>query len=235
MSKLTVILIFCSLLSFSQDKEVKDITSFPNSVIILNIGYNSWVSPPKGMEVSPLSISADIYGIYTLVGKNNFISLAAGGGFGTQNIRSNTSFISNTDSSFFQPIPEDLKYNKNKITSVFVDIPIEIRIRKRPNSRDKAGIVRKRNIRFALGFKVGYCIQKYIKYDGQDYRSYNYGNRIKFKEYRLKNILPYRYGVYARMGVGKISLSAYYALIDFFEKDKGPVLRSFTLGLSINI
>lgn len=227
-------MVFCSLLSFSQEKEIEDITSYPNSIIILNVGYNSWVEPPDNMEISPMSVGFDVYGVYTLLGKNSFISLAAGGGFSTQNIKSDFMLVG-ADSSYFQKIPSDLTYHKNKITTVFVDLPIEIRLRVRPNSRDKAGIVRKRNLRFALGFKVGYNIQRYVKYDGQDYRLYNYGNNIKFKEYRLDNILLYRYGLYVRMGVGKISISAYYSLTDFFQKNKGPQLRPFSLGLSINI
>jgi len=234
LNRLLIILVFCSLFSFSQEKEVEDITSYPNSVITLNINYNSWTNPPPTMEISPLSVGFDIYGLYTFMGKNKFVSLAAGGGFGIQNVKSNSSLI-NADSSYFQTLPKELNYRKNKITTVFIDVPIELRFRVRPNSRDKAGIVRKRNFRVALGFKVGYNIQRYIKYDGDDYRLFNYGNEIKFKEYRIKNNLLYRYGVYARIGVGKLSLSAYYALSNFFETDKGPTLRPFAFGISVNI
>lgn len=220
--------------SFSQDKEVKDITSYPNPSIIFNLNYNSWLSPPTDMKISPSSMGVDIYGVYTLLGKEQFISLVAGGGFSVQNIKSD-SYLMNTDSSYFVKLPTDLEYKNNKITTVFFDIPIEIRLRSRPNPRDKAGIVRKRNFRFAFGFKIGYNIQRYIKYDGEDYRTFNYQNPIKFKEYRLNNILLYRYGIYSRIGIGKISLTAYYALSTFFIKEKGPSLRPFSIGLSINI
>jgi len=153
LNRLLIILVFCSLFSFSQEKEVEDITSYPNSVITLNINYNSWTNPPPTMEISPLSVGFDIYGLYTFMGKNKFVSLAAGGGFGIQNVKSNSSLI-NADSSYFQTLPKELNYRKNKITTVFIDVPIELRFRVRPNSRDKAGIVRKRNFRVALGFKV---------------------------------------------------------------------------------
>ena len=226
---------FFSLLSFSQDKEVRDITSYPNPVIVFNWTYNSWIGDlSPQMQVSPLSMGVDLYAMQTLLGKNNFMSVALGGGVSVQNIKSN-SYLFSADSSCFEPIPKELKYSKNKLSTVFIDLPIELRFRVRPNPRDKAGIVRKRNFRCALGFKIGYNIQNYIKYEGEDYREANYNKQIKFKEYHLKNILPYRYGVYARLGVGSFSLHAYYALTSLFEKEKGPLLRPFSIGLSITI
>ena len=234
MRYLIFILLLVSQLSFSQEKEVRDITSYPNPIIIFNLSYNSFISVPDEMEVSPFSMGVDIYGMHTIIGKNNFMALAVGGGFSVQNIKSNSLLVS-ADSSYFQKLPDDLKYSKNKLATVFVDLPIELRFRSRPNPRDKAGIVRKRNFRLALGFKIGYNIQRYIKYDGEDYRASNYGTQIKFKEYRLKNVLQYRYGVYTRIGIGKVSLFAYYALTDLFEKNKGTELRPYSVGISIMI
>lgn len=186
------------------------------------------------MEISPFSTGVDVYLMQAIAGKDNFISLAVGGGLSVQNIKSNSYLIS-ADSSYFKPISSDLKYSKSKISTVFFDLPIEIRLRSRPKAKDKAGIVRKRNFKFALGFKIGYNFQRYIKYEGEDYRAHNYGNKVKFKEYNLKNILRYRYGVYTSIGVGNFSLYAYYALTDFFENKKGPKLRPFSVGLSIQI
>ncbi len=235
MKKITFIFLFFSLLSYSQDKEVKDITSYPNSVISFNWSYNSFLGNlSPNMNVSPLSMGVDIYAMKTLLGKEQFVSMAMGGGLSVQNIKSN-SFLTSADSSYFVEIPKELNYSKNKLSTVFLDIPIEIRLRVRPNPRDKAGIVRKRNFRCALGFKIGYNIQNYIKYAGEDYRNANYGNKIKFKEYNLKNILPYRYGLYTRVGIGSFSLYAYYALTTLFETGKGPLLRPFSIGLSITI
>jgi hypothetical protein len=151
-----------------------------------------------------------------------------------QNIKSNA-FLVNQDSSYFSPIPSGLEYNRNKITTVFVDIPLELRFRSRPTPPNKSGKVRKRNFKLALGFKLGYKVQSYIKYDGEDYRSTNYASSIKYKEYRLNNILAYRYGVYARIGYGKFSAYGYFALTDFFENKKGPELRPFAVGLTITI
>jgi len=232
--RLLAILLLSQLISFSQEKEIKEITTYPNSVIQFNWYYNSFTEVPKVMALSPSSMGIDVYALGTVLGKKSFVSLAIGAGFSVQNYKSDT-YIVNSDSSYFLKIPKDITYHKNKIAIVFVDIPIELRFRSRPTPRDKAGIVRKRNFRFAVGFKVGYSLQRYLKYDGKDYRNGNNGTQIKYKEYRLKNFLLYRYGVYSKIGIGKVSIQGYYSLTNLFIKDKGPSLVPFSIGLSINI
>jgi len=234
MKILLTFFVFISLFSSAQEKELKDITSYPNQTLIVNWSYNSFLNNTDDLKVSPLSTGVDIYLMQTLAGKDNFLSLAIGGGISVQNIKSN-SYLVSTDSSFFNSISKDLKYSKSKVSTVFLDLPIEIRLRSRPKPKDKAGIVRKRNFKFAIGFKIGYNFQRYIKYEGEDYRAHNYGNNVKFKEYNLDNILLYRYGVYSTVGIGNFSLYAYYALTEFFENKKGPQLRPFSVGISIQI
>ena len=235
MKQFVLILLFLiSLSSVAQEKEIKEITSYPNSIIKFNWYYNSFQDVPKEMDLSPMSMGVDVYGLGTLFGRKSFVSLAMGFGFSAHNYKSDA-YIVNADSLYFKKIPEDLTYHKNKFTTVFVDIPIELRFRTRPKSRDKAGIVRKRNFRFTIGFKVGYSLQRYMKYDGEDFRALNYGNQIKYKEYRLENFLPYRYGAYASIGIGKISLYGYYALSDLLVANKGAKLVPFSVGLSINL
>jgi hypothetical protein len=231
---ISIIIVLFTFNSYSQDKEIKEITSYPNPSIIVNWTYASYIDIPKGMEISPLSMAFDIYGMYPFIGKKSFVSLAAGLGLSAQNLKSNN-FLLNSDTSVFIPIPKNLNYLQNKITTLFLDLPVEIRFRSRPKPPSKGGKVRKRNVKFAMGFKVGYNIQSYVKYDGKDYRAHNYGKDIKFKEYRIRNLQKLRYGVYGRLGYGKFSIYGYYALTNLFENNKGPEMRPFAVGLSIMI
>lgn len=234
MKLLLSVFLFLNLVVIAQEKELKDITTYPNPTLIINWSYNSFTEIPAAMEVSPLSTGVDIYALKTLFGKDNFISMAMGAGISVQNIKSN-SYLVSAEYSYFIVIPDDLKYRNSKLSTVFIDVPIELRLRSRPKPKDKAGIVRKRNFKYALGFKMGYNIQRYVKYEGEDYRAHNYGEKVKFKTYKIEHVLPFRYGVYTRIGVGKFSLYGYYALSDFFENKKGPRLRPFSIGISIQI
>jgi hypothetical protein len=230
-----IILLLIQTNLWAQEDEIKEITAYPNPTIIVNWNYNSWYNTPSEINISPLSMGVDIYKMFPVFGKESFFSFAIGSGISVQNIKSDIYLDLNDGATILQKIPNELKYSSNKISTVFVDIPLEIRLRNRPHAPKKGGVIRKRNFRFALGFKIGYILQRYIKYDGQDYRNFNYGNYIKFKEYRIPNVLKYRYGVYFRGGYGKFALTAFYALSPFFEKNKSYTLYPFSIGLSINI
>ncbi|MBN2668398.1 MAG: outer membrane beta-barrel protein [Bacteroidales bacterium] len=220
-------------LSYSQDAEIKEITSYPNPSLIFNWAYNSWLEVPEKVDISPLSMGIDLSGMYTILGRQSFIAMAGGIGISVQNYKTNA-MLTGYDSTFFSILNKEIIYQKNKFSTVYVELPIEIRIRTRPNPSNRAGIVRKRNVRWSVGFKIGYLIQSYSKYNG-DNLSGDSERDVKFKEYKIPNMLPYRYGVYSSLGYGKFSLIAYYALTDLFRNKKGPELRPFSVGISITI
>ncbi len=219
--------------SQAQEIEIREITSYPNSFFQFNWSYNSFVDLPKDYDLSPFSMGIDAVGMYTLVGEKSPVSLTMGLGISANNYRS-SSYIVDGDSTYFVKLPKHIKYSVNKLSLVYVDLPIEIRFRTRPHPPKRAGMkVRKRNFRLALGFKVGYNIQSYVKYDGDDFNSLN-KESIKYKKYRIKNVNPFRYGVYVRVGYGKFSLYGFYSLSKLLKKDKGVDLQPYSLGLSVN-
>ena len=225
-----LILFFLILIktSFSQVQELRKYHSIPEEQIVLNIHYNSWSALPQDMLVEPYSAGIDLYLMHPIFGKNYPVSLAAGFGISVQNIKSNSFLIESKDSLYFQKLPDSVSYSKNKFTTVYIDIPIEFRLRSRP-------IVKKRNVKIAFGFKFGYNIKTYVKYEGDDFMHLTDQDKVKFKRYNIRHILPYRYGVFARAGYGKFSLSAYYSLTPLFETDKAMEIIPFSLGLSITL
>ena len=214
--------------SFSQVQELRKYHSIPEEQIVLNIHYNSWTIYPQGMNIEPYSAGVDLYLMQPIFGKNYPISLAAGVGFSVQNIKSNSFLIESKDTLYFKEIPDSVSSSKNKFSTVYIDIPIEFRLRSRPISK-------KRNVKIAFGFKVGYNIKAYIKYEGDDFMHLTDQDKVKFKRYNIRHVLPYRYGVFVRAGYGKFSLSAYYSLTPLFETNKAQEIIPFSLGLSITL
>ena len=58
------------------------------------------------------------------------------------------------------------------------------------------------------------------------------------KEYKVKNrtdfnMSPFRMNAVARIGYGDFTLFASYSLTPMFDKDKGPELYPFTIGISL--
>jgi len=214
--------------SFSQVQELKKYNSIAEEQIVFNVYSNSWTNMPKDFVMSPKSAGIDLYLMKDIFGKNYPVSFAGGIGISVQNYKNNSMLITTNDSLYFTKIPDTIDYRKNKFSVVYVDIPIEFRLRTRPLSK-------KRNLKIAFGFKVGYNIQRYTKYEGDNYLGVTNYETVKYKVYDIKNILPYRYGVFTRLGYGKFSLSAYYSLTPLFETSKAQEIIPFSLGLSITI
>lgn len=222
-----LVLILISRLVSAQVQEFKKYHSIPEEEIVLNIQYNSFIDLPDKMEMKPQSAGFDFYLMYPLVGKNYPLSLAAGMGFSVQNYKNNCYIIDTKDSLQFIKIPDTVNFRKNKFSTVYFDIPVEFRLRSRP-------LVKKRNVKIAFGFKIGYNIQKYTKYEGDDFYNLSGHDKIKFKRYKLNHFLPYRYGIFIRTGYGKFSATAYYSLTSILENDI-RTLTPFSLGFSITL
>lgn len=226
---LAILLILFSLSGISQTDNVENI-KMVNDHLFLYFFTNNWLNSPKGLEIKPQSISTDVYWMLAPIGRKSIVSLNIGYGFSAQGIKSNGILYQDSlKRSFFNTeMLDTIKYRNNKFATVFFDIPIELRIRTRPNLKHK-------NLKLALGFKAGVLIQSYIKYFGDEYRFFGIEDEVKFKTYRVDNVLPYRYGVYGRLGYGKFYLFGYYSLSKVFEAKKGPDLTPINLGIGLSI
>jgi outer membrane protein with beta-barrel domain len=113
-----------------------------------------------------------------------------------------------------------ITYQKNKLKTSWITLPLMLGF---STNKD-----RKKAFHLAAGAVVGYKIgsklkQKY-ELDGQKYMP-----KVK-SQY---NLLPYRYGLRASIGYGNLNVYATYALSSMFEKNEGPELHPFTLGVRL--
>jgi hypothetical protein len=225
--------------------------------IMVDVFTDIWMNAPDDsvMSIRDINRGANAYGMRDIpIGKSNF-SFAIGAGISCHNLYSNgipvrektfdsTEMIFKyTNKTVFQKIPKggtingtEISYKNNKLTVVYIDIPVEIRFRTKNEGQ---------KFKFALGFKVGYMISSHTKYNGNDIR-YNYHDnaatqgwdllsdqKIKAKYYKVPNIESYRLGPTLRIGWGWVNLSAYYSLSSLFKKDKGPDMYPISVGLTI--
>lgn len=220
--------IFVSL-CFSQDEIIVPDSSIkmPKDQFILNLLSNSLLNTPENMDMMPVSVGAETYYMSTLVGANSSLSVALGLGVGVNNYHNNCIPYDSVEVTYFKQIPGEYEYIKNKITTAYVDIPLEIRFKTKPN-------LKKRNFKVAIGGKVGYMISSYIKYKGEDFRTAS-NKMVKFKEYNLNNLVPLRYGTFLRIGYGKVNLLVNYTLSTLFEKNKGPDVVPVSFGFSFTL
>lgn len=203
-----------------------DTIAIPHDGVVFNLFSSMWPDAPAKMDIKPVNMGAEFYVMSNIVGDKSKFAIATGAGFSFSNIYSNALPVYSNlrDSVSFLPIPDSISYKSNKFTTVYVDVPLEFRFRTVPKYKN-------RNFKFALGVRGGYLINSFVKYKGDEYEN-GIKREVKYKKYKIDNLLKYRYGAYARVGYGKINFIVNYTLSTLFEKNKGPEINPLTVGLS---
>lgn len=165
-----------------------------------------------------------LYFMYDVVFGNSNFSFAPGLGFQSTNVFHNGRLIVNDSTGYteFHELGDLEDFRKNKLNITYIDIPLELRFRTRPNARGSS-------FKIGLGFKGG------IRVDSKTKIKHAVDGDMKvFKEKRLANLNRFRYGPTFRIGYGVFNVVAYYSLTEVFEDGRGPSLIPFSVGISLN-
>lgn len=219
--------------TYIEEKTAERIELRKDDHFIAEFFTDFWQEVPEGLELGSFNrgFNAYIMNDYP-IGKTNF-AIGYGLGLSYHNLYSNgilkrevddtLGFTGRTEFDFI-----DGDYRTNKLTLAYVDIPVEIRFRTK-------NILN--NFKVAVGFKAGYNINNYTKYDGDilDGTLDEDGKvpTIKTKEYDIEHIERFRYGLTTRIGYGKFSLSAYYSLTPFMVNGKSKADEMFPISVGI--
>jgi len=116
-------------------------------------------------------------------------------------------------------VPDTLSniiYDKNKLSTTYLTVPLlfEFQIPMGPKEKNK--------LFFSAGLIGGLKIGSHTRITSKD-------NDLKTKD--DYNLSPFRYGITARAGYKMINIFAIQYLTPFFEKNKGPYLLPFSVGL----
>ncbi len=244
---LTFIALLCGLGAFAQDKDAsapKDAKkkSAGSDRVVVDLFHDNWLTKPDGVETKWYGRGA---GLYTMFNKNIIkknVNIGFGVGLTSHNVYHNmlVGYNAIADSAVLINYPTripnnattvaddslNIEYKKNKISTTYIDVPIELRFMTNANAKG-------RRFKIAVGGRVGYLINGHTKYKGGDYL-YGTNTDIKLKQGIIQNINKLRYGATARIGYGNFNLFGYYALSQMFEKNKGPEIAPFSIGFSFN-
>ncbi len=224
---ITAALFFLSSYSSAQiDANTNDSKDWKNNRdrIIFQFGYAGWLHSDSVLKTEWFSRSASIYFNYDVqFGKSNF-SFAPGIGLTSDNVYLNSgiSIDDSTNVSSFFLLPNQDAVKSNKISITYIDVPLELRFRTKPDKHDNSW-------KIAAGLKIGLTAKTLSKLKISEEGE----NRI-YKTTNLQNTMGYHYGPTFRFGYGWFNLFAFYSLTPFFEENKGPEVVPFTIGISIN-
>lgn len=242
-------LVFCLLIVFvsadyasAQNETASDIetlapptkkASQSRDRLIMELNYNDWLGKPDSIDTKWFNRGINVYFMYDFkLGKQNIVSFAPGLGFSSHNIYHNTIIGEVTDSlqgtighTSMYAIGDSIDYKNNKLNTNYVEVPLELRFKTKPNQYGKS-------FKVAVGARFGYLFNAHTKYKGEDLS--NNGQTVKYKEFLLPNINKLRFGPSLRIGYGNFSIVSYYSLTGVFKSDVAPKLNAFSIGLSFN-
>jgi regulator of replication initiation timing len=117
-------------------------------------------------------------------------------------------------------LTDDRKFEKNKLNAGYLTLPLMLELHTSP--------LKKKGLSLAFGAQGGFRLYSKAK---QEYvlNSDSYDSKIR-DHY---NINPWRADIIARLGYRNFTFFANYPLTQFFEKDKGPELYTFQVGIRL--
>ncbi|HEY2725784.1 MAG TPA: outer membrane beta-barrel protein [Parafilimonas sp.] len=210
-----------------------DLSTRANDHFLLQYGVDAWPNVPDSVNVSGFSRH---FNAYIMLDKpfqtNPHFSIGIGIGFGTSNIFFSNTYInlkSITATLPFTNVTSADHFNKFKLATSFLEVPLELRFSGNPAQPDKG-------FKAALGIKGGLLLNAHTK--GKDYIDSS-GQSLFDKNYIQKEsdkrfINTTRFAVTGRVGYGHISLDASYQVTEFLKTGAGPVIHPISIGLTLS-
>ncbi|HEX8515319.1 MAG TPA: porin family protein [Bacteroidia bacterium] len=197
-----------------KDKPIRKILD-PKDRIVVDFNYDGFTHYPSGIAPKAYSLGGNVYFMFDYPVGYGPLSLAFGAGFSTHDVHTNGKVVYSLDGKYTSFEPIYTKYNTNKLSLNYFEIPLELRVRTRGNHKFKT----------SLGFKAGYLYNVHTKYEDAE---------GKIKVYKIKNINPFRYGATFRIGYDRYNIQAFYALSELFLKGRGePGMVPFSIGVGL--
>ncbi|MFM6995133.1 MAG: outer membrane beta-barrel protein [Sediminibacterium sp.] len=235
---LLTILLFSGLAqaqTIATEKKIVDLSSRPADHLMIQFGSDSWVGAPDSVKTSGMGRH---FNIYFMLDKpfrtNNKFSLAYGVGFGTNNqyIDKRTIVdLSQVGNSIRFKQLDSLanRYDKQKVATVYLQVPAEIRYYSNPANPAKSW-------KLAAGVKVGLLFKGYTKMkdyqtaSGNSFYGKTYVQKVSNKRFFTSNDVT----LTARAGYGILSLNVGYTVTPVIRDGYGPSFNRLSVGLSIS-
>ena len=210
-----------------------DLSTRANDHFMVQYGIDGWGSVPDSINTSGFSRH---FNAYLMIDKpfitSPKFSIAFGIGIGSSNIFFSNTYInlkSNTSTLPFTNVSEDNHFNKFKLSTAYLEVPLEFRFVTNPAQPDKG-------FKVALGVKGGLLLSAHTK--GKDLIDSTgrpvYDPKYISKEYEKKFINNTRFALTGRIGFGHISLDGSYQVTSFLKAGTGPTINPYSVGITLS-
>lgn len=221
-------------MAFAQKKkDFKSVINRPGDHIMVQLATDHWSGTPDSIKdhLKGLSRGANIYVMLDKPFKGNpRFSLGFGIGVGTSNMYFKKMAVDLTAGSSKLPfvnLDSSDHFKKYKLTTAFLEIPLELRFTADPENSNKS-------IKAAVGIKVGTLLNAHTKGKTLQNKNDQNINSYTAKESNKRHFNTTRLAVTARAGYGNFSLFGSYQINNLFKDGVAPEIKPFQVGINIS-
>jgi hypothetical protein len=229
-----LLLSICTLLTvfvFAQDKKKKtiDLSNRANDHLLIQLGYTKWAGIPDSINTKGLSKSLNLYVMFDFPFKTNpKLSMALGPGIATDHIlfsRTHVGIKENAAAIRFTDQTDTNHFKKTKLATAYLEVPVEFRYSSNPLGN---------GFKFAVGVKIGTLLTAHTRNSKLEDKANNLINDYVMKESSKRFFNKNRLSGMVRVGYGHFTLFGSYQFTPLFKDGSGPVVRPFSIGLTLS-
>jgi hypothetical protein len=202
-----------------------------NDHFMVQIGGATWLDKPDSINTGGFSRTFNMYVMLDFPFKTNpHFSVALGPGLATDHIfleRQRADIAGATSSiRFFRPADSSY-FDKFKVSTAFLEVPVELRFTGSPENNAKS-------FKMAVGAKIGTMFSAWTKAKELKNSAGNTTNDFIVKEKSKRYFNTTRISLMGRVGYGHFTLFGTYALTPVFKEGVGPQMNALSLGLTLS-
>lgn len=209
--------------------------NLPADHVLIQYGYDAWTNKPDSIKIGGgLTHHFNGYFMFNKFNKSNpKFSFAYGIGIGSSHIFFDKTIVdlkSQTSQLPFKNVSTDANYyDQYKLTTVFLQIPVEYRFYSNPYNTNRSWKV-------AVGAKAGILLDTYTwakNYQNSAGQSI-YGSSYTISESTSKFIDTYMFEFTGRVGYSFASINFGYQITNVLKAGTGPAIGRYSIGLTIS-
>ncbi len=201
-----------------------------NDHFMLQFGYANWSGIPDTITKSGLSKSINAYFMLDFPFKTNpKMSIGIGAGVGSDHITFTKTYVGIKDQTStirFTNQSDTNHFKKTKLATAYVEAPIELRFSGDPMTGN--------GFKAAIGVKVGMLINAHTRNTKFQNKGGTSLNDFVMKESSKRFFNKNRISATARFGYSHFTLFGSYQLTPLFKDGLGPVVRPYSIGLTLS-
>ena len=231
LSMLVVASIFAQEQPKSESKKQFNLRNRANDHFLLQFGYMGWANIPDSIKTNGFPISVNMYFMFDFPFKSNQrLSVGIGAGVASDNIYFDKTYVGIKDPTptlRFVDQSDTTHFKKNKLTTAYLEAPLELRYSSNPETPNKT-------FKVALGIKAGLLVDARLKQKNlQTARGTTLIEYVE-KQSSKRFFNSSRFVGTVRVGYGVFSVFGTYQLNSLFKEGLGPNVQPYAIGLTLS-